>query len=651
MPLIEGHVVDLHSKEPVAGAHVKIQCGEDVTHFCHTDPWGKFSFETVQEPGKAGCKVSASLFGVPSREVVARPDCADLRLTLDLSTHVAFQILSRGDCDPAPQPCTSLVAGREYAMDLQIGDPVQSYIHHVEWSAKGADITPSGKHSAIIFAHGHSPVTFAAKLYGTRPPGDAGGAPPPSFMVSTTQSVTPPPPIPVSRVSLQRSAVRPTREENLWTLIRANKRAIGFNEYREFINRVLCSPRKDEGLAVRYPTYPQDGQRFHREQGELISTFGVGAYELLRTATELFLLLNCRVENKGELEGEHLLAERARRQTYTSGDLRQMAQRFLGDNNYIKHVIEAAFPQDEGRHGVFCDGVLLRQEPCLIELIWSYWHEESMLTQSLAAISRRFQNHHSRGSKDPLAHFEMDPLRPLNNILWGYVQEEYRRLTIPRRSLEYSHHYGLTLFGKANPGARSADPRSKFLESFHNLLHRCAQFFKEDNDTTVIADGFPLLNALREVHLVLAQGAHNQFGDLPWTARVEMLIEQWIMARSETRDFLQSRAMVPYTQAWMPQVDTMKSLQGWTDISVSQFHDLGTYGEQLLLSIRFGNWMEIDDEDVAKNWARYWRPEAQGYLHAYRAVAGVDLTNPDTVDYTLPGVLLQRRLEAQARVR
>ena len=153
---------------------------------------------------------------------------------------------------------------------------------------------------------------------------------------------------------------------------------------------------------------------------------------------------------------------------------------------------------------------------------------------------------------------------------------------MPRRSLECSHHYGLTLFGKANPQVRPADPRSNFLESFHNLLLRCSQFVKEDNDTTVIADGFPSLNALKEVHLVLSQGAHNQFGDLPWTARAEMLIQQWIMARPETRDFLQSRAMVCYTEAWRPQVDTMKTLQGWTDVTVERFRDLASCGEQIL---------------------------------------------------------------------
>ena len=123
------------------------------------------------------------------------------------------------------------------------------------------------------------------------------------------------------------------------------------------------------------------------------------------------------------------------------------------------------------------------------------------------------------------------------------------------------------------------------------------------------------------------------------------------MARQETRDFLQSRVMVPYTEAWMPQVDTMKTVQGWTDVGVNHFRDLGVYGEQLFLSIRYGDWVDINDEDVAKNWARYWRPEVQSYLHSYRAVAGVDLTNPDSLDYTVPAVHLKRRLDAQARAR
>jgi hypothetical protein len=130
-----------------------------------------------------------------------------------------------------------------------------------------------------------------------------------------------------------------------------------------------------------------------------------------------------------------------------------------------------------------------------------------------------------------------------------------------------------------------------------------------------------------------------------------MLLAEYMLSRPEIRDFLQSRAMVPYKEAWMPQVDTMKTLQGWSDVTVTHFRDLGVYGEQLLLSIRFGDWLDINDEDSAKNWARYFRAEIYGYLFAYRAATGIDLTNPDTVDSTVPAVLLQRRLAMQQRAR
>ena len=150
---------------------------------------------------------------------------------------------------------------------------------------------------------------------------------------------------------------------------------------------------------------------------------------------------------------------------------------------------------------------------------------------------------------DPLANLEIDPLRPLNNLLWGYIQDEQHRLTVARRNYEYDHHYGLRLQGKAVQNFRPADSRSKFLEAFHHLLRLCTVFYKQDDDTTVKADAFPVLNALKEVHLILSQGAHNQFGDLPSTARIEMLMQQWLLARPEFREFLPTRIMVRLSRA------------------------------------------------------------------------------------------------------
>ena len=100
--------------------------------------------------------------------------------------------------------------------------------------------------------------------------------------------------------------------------------------------------------------------------------------------------------------------------------------------------------KEDHEMGVKCYGILKRKliNPCLIELIWSYWHEEGMLVQTLNAISRRFQNVRGPGDRDPLARFDIDPLRGLNNLLWGYIQDEQHRLTVKRRAYEYNHHYG-----------------------------------------------------------------------------------------------------------------------------------------------------------------------------------------------------------------
>jgi len=391
----------------------------------------------------------------------------------------------------------------------------------------------------------------------------------------------------------------PTLDQALWVAIRNRTHAISFYRYRDFINRVLG-----------------------REENEkLPETSDMGAYEVLKIATEVFLLMECGVHHEADL-----------RRPSEPVSMEQMSARlaaFLGSHPqfpYITRVVEAAFPDYE-RAVSGCDRVITGQsnEPCMIELIWSYWHEECGLAQSMDAVAQRFQNIQTPDSQGPLGNFEIDPLRPLNNLLWGFLQDEINRLTATRRAYEYAHQYGLALSGKATQAIPLADNRSKFLEGFHNLLLLSSVLFKEDDQTTVIANGLPLLDRLKETHRVLAQGAHNQFGDLPWTARAEMLISEYILSQPAIRDFLQSRTMAPYEEAWMPQVDAMKALQGWTDVAVTHFRDLGVYGEQLLLSIRYGNWINGNHEDSAKSWARYWRPEIQGYLHAYRAATGSDL--------------------------
>jgi hypothetical protein len=342
------------------------------------------------------------------------------------------------------------------------------------------------------------------------------------------------------------------------------------------------------------------------------------------------------------------LVEESRRlnRTVQQGDIEAEFQQYLtavptGDDGYLDVLpylglirlklrdiaVVGSVGDDESAR--VCYGILADKlaNPCFLELLWSFWNEKGGLPQALNAISWRFQNRASAADgRDPLAGLDIDPLRPLNNLLWGWVQDSGHRLTAVRRLDEYRHLYGLSVGARPRSYVRSADSRSRFVEAFHNLLTLCAEFYRDDDNTIVIADGFRVLNALREVHLLLSEGAHNQYGDLPWTARHEMLMEQWILSRPEVREFLPTRTMVAYPEAWMDRVEAMNRLQGWSDVSALHFRDLAVFGEQLLLGIRFGAWTQAIEPEQAANWARYWRPELQGYVHAYRAVTGIDLT-------------------------
>ena len=496
-------------------------------------------------------------------------------------------------------------------------------------------------------------------------------------------------------VTMRRAFVDPTDTQALWTLIRQTSNALSFQSYQAFMEVLLCGPGSFTPPISNRQSNPT-AQGFHLPWR--LPFPGVEPYRQLKAATEVFVLLNCGVpfgpfatgsgddlflSPTQQWSGDQVdvtaeLEDESRRYYRTVGgtDIRGAWGQLLAEGRVAAEenlttilylgLVRANLPDAriahippslgkdldlspqavlELEHGATaCLGILQEKlsNPCFIELLWSYWQEEAGLVQTMNAITWRFQNRRGPGDRDPLASLEIDPLRPLNNFLWGYIQDEQHRLTVVRRAYEYAHQYGLTLLGKAVPAVEGADNRSRFIESFHNLLHQCSIFYKEDDDTTVVADGFPLLNALKEVHLLLTKGASNQYGDLPWTARLEMLMQQFLLARPEFREFLPRRIMVDYPEQWMHSVETMKGLQGWSSDSVVHFRDLAVFGEQIVLGVRFEAWPSIIESQHAANWARYWRPEIQGYIYAYRAVTSVDLT--ERVDATAPALLLRQRM-------
>jgi hypothetical protein len=484
-------------------------------------------------------------------------------------------------------------------------------------------------------------------------------------------------------VSVMRSQQRKSDLLPLFRNIQASLKRISFEKYKRFIDLVFFQE-------------PING--FSESENHMVGVRGrrhlpfsnVDSYRVLKVATEAFLMTYSGITLDNEIFTDNNAITQdiaSKGMTFSPSDKRSFARIWadyiLPDNpnfqdtsglyalpflylirqkfsdlaikeNFLEDVLES-FPneiEEEGA-GNICFGIIRERlsNPILLELIWSYWNEEGMLVQTINAITRRFQNMKGMGNRDPLAEMEITHLRPLNNILWGYIQDEQHRLSVVRRAYEYIHSYGFTLKGKVVANMNSADSRTNFLEAFHNLLRITAKYYVDTANRLVDPDAFPILNSLREIHFIISEGMHNQYGDMPTVARSEMLMQQWILARPELREFLPGRAAVPYPEPWMDRIASMCKLQGWTDTSPIHFHYLANFGEQLFLSIRFGDWSDPDRtaEDAAQ-WALFFREVVQGYVHSYKSATGVDLTITlvgNKVDARPPSYHLAQRLKSR----
>lgn len=430
---------------------------------------------------------------------------------------------------------------------------------------------------------------------------------------------------------------------NFWTKLKQRPQA--FNDIRQLIKNMSLRNEKDiEDFIISLETDHRIYKRFQAANGEELGIKQVGFASLTEAHKSEIraYLVSIRRKNIANGRFEYGLLK----QVVTDYVTRKFTRSVENFNTLERALSVEQLDYIQKMYEVFGLNETNAVPSSMIELIWSYWMEEGMLAQSMYAISRRFQNMRN-GDRDPLVNLTIDPLRGASNLLWGYIQDAPHRLTVQRRSYEYENQYGLRLFGSAIPASASADSRSKFIGAFNNLLIKCGAYYKQTDNLTVKADAFPVLNALQELHLILAEGANNQFGSLTLEARIEMMVEQQILAREEIREFLNSRPMVPYKEEWMGRVDALKKLQRWDPTGVTHFYDLATYGELIVLSIRYITWMDVNASEIAGKWAVFFRNEIQKYIFSYRTVTGVDLSSETASDpearNTIPALLIRQK--------
>ena len=259
-------------------------------------------------------------------------------------------------------------------------------------------------------------------------------------------------------VQLTRTYEPPTPDEYLWAIIKNRAEAVQFRVYKNFMDTVLL---KSLGKIERRDAENEDWGAIER----LVDR--VNAYDVLKTATELFLMSECGLVPPANQNNFERFIAREDSADFDASLLRQLkkvpatpnadlgpvswptggstegGQLAVNTKNlkagylaklsnspsgqvlpYYALIIERLedlHPKPEIVASAAYEYGILREaatRPPMVELIWSYWHEQGMLIQTMAAVSPRFQNRRV-GNRDPLASLNIDPLRGANNLLWG----------------------------------------------------------------------------------------------------------------------------------------------------------------------------------------------------------------------------------------
>ena len=356
-------------------------------------------------------------------------DCickVELDLQADFTINPQF---FTSDCRPIPCPHPRVNDNIEWRLE---GNDLGPGNDEVEFQpASGAFPNPENRFIATspVTAPGAQTFSHAVALRYVSTPGAPDQGETAMLRINSPMTAMPAPTNAVTGnlgVALSRTATSPTADMAFWQALIESTERLSFNTYLRFMEHLFC------GRAV----FAEDEAPFSKGSEEfsilqplrLLPFTDADAYRVVKAATEAFVMINCGVFTDDlTLRDPGYLA---RRDLPPTGPISQYlvpipdgAGKSFQTLPYLA-LIRSKLPDIgiklnslalPGEFAQDCYGILREKlaNPCMLELIWSYWHEEGMLVQTLNTIARRFQNVRAPGDRDPLANLDIDPLRPL----------------------------------------------------------------------------------------------------------------------------------------------------------------------------------------------------------------------------------------------
>ena len=513
-----------------------------------------------------------------------------------------------------------------------------------EWWVSGGrieDDSPSGRFSAKWHTDNLLPGTYEVRMR-IFPGSNADG---PRYESESGFLIVQPAPSAAVRpigVSLERSDIPRTTDVALWEVIRESTHAVSFSRYSDFIDWVIGGKTPPWHLLDSQETASvQEGR-------QEIETIGarrslpfpdIEPYRLLKVATEVFLMASSGVVLEDQ-DFSDLSVQDAARTGLSSSDYgglwaayleRVNGSQTLPYLNLIRRKLQEAdlIPNKQRQQTEIAYGILKDKlvRPSFLELIWSYWHEQGMLVQTLNEYRRALpESPWPRAARPPCGARHRPAAaveQPALGLYPGRAAPSVRRPARLRVRPPLRAH--------ALREGRPPDPRGRQPVAIPGGVPqpptpdgRLLQGGRRHDD-----QGRPVPGPQRAQRgAPAAHGGAVQPVRRPAVDRPPGDADAAVAARAPGVPIVPAdRVMVAYPEPWMDRVDSMKKMQGWTEVSVRHFRDLGVTGEPILLSIRFGNWSVTIDPNQAGNWARFWRQEIQWYIESYHTVTGIDLSS------------------------
>ena len=206
-------------------------------------------------------------------------------LTLDLQFGLGLSSYGEGGEQP---PASRAIVGQPLIVTFSALD--RSALAPIQWMPPHhAQVIKSDYELEMMFEHAGTAFVEATALESDKPTNQSPARQSRAEVHLSSAFIVSAAPVQTVRgnlgVTLHRGASEPTLDEALFYLVRNRTHAISFDRYRRFMNRIL--------LWEENQRLPEPLERRLRDLGAHL--YGTGPYQVLKLATEIFLLMECGV--------------------------------------------------------------------------------------------------------------------------------------------------------------------------------------------------------------------------------------------------------------------------------------------------------------------------------------------------------------------